>query len=314
MHYYAPNRGGTLSLTGHSGANLRAPVPCGTKNPAVPLSGMAIKVPWKVLSKGDTFSLRDLFSSRRGMFFAAAGLVVVAGLVLRVGLFSGEPDADQKAPVTIPAPASPAGTAPATAPAPSAATAPASPATPPAVAPAESVPAPSPPAQEAATKPAEQTGEAVDQSQPAGEAVEQTGQAELPDAGMVLVSRQPVEVLSGPSATASVMYGFPAGRRFTVIGREGGFAQIKDVDSGASGWINEAALAPPPSTPAVSSPSQSRPVGRTQVIADPKPKATRKPGQSTAGSEAPAEPAETRRRPGLFGGDGPFRGIFGGGN
>ena len=45
------------------------------------------------------------------------------------------------------------------------------------------------------------------------------------------------------------MYGFPAGRPFRVIGREAGFVQIQDLKSSASGWIDEAALAPPPRRP-----------------------------------------------------------------
>jgi hypothetical protein len=263
---------------------------------------MALKVPWKALSKGDTFSsLRDTFSSKRGAFFVAAGLFLVVGLVLRLGDYFGQPEVEQKAPITttVPTPSAPAT---------------------PAVQPAESIPKPQPapetatpkpqpPAQETATAPnqqVEQTGEAVEQT-------EQAGQPELPDAGTILVSRRSVEVLSGPSASASSMYGFPAGRQFRVIGREGSFIQIKDVVSGASGWIDEAGLAPPPRMPDVSAPSQSRPAAGTRVTgpADPKPKATRKAGQATVPEAVAEQPVETRKRPGLFGGDGPFRGIFG---
>lgn len=282
--------------------------PCGTKNPAVPLSGMALKIPWKALSKPTAFSSKlGAFSSKQLAFFVGAGLFLVVGLVLRSGYF-GEPEVEQKAPITT---AVPTPSAPAT----------------PAVEPAESVAKPQPPAQETvpaqetATAPGqqtEQTGETAEQPEQTGEAVEQTeqaGQPELPDAGTILVSRRSVEVLSGPSASASSMYGFPAGRRFRVIGREGGFIQIKDVESGASGWIDEAGLAPPPRMPDVSAPSQSKPaaVSRTRATgsADPKPKATKKDSQVTADSP---EPVQTRKRPGLFGGDGPFRGIFGGGN
>ena len=90
------------------------------------------------------------------------------------------------------------------------------PETPPA--PQDTAPAPS--------EPAEQAGDNADQTKPEGDAVGQTEEADLPGAGMILVSRKPVEVLASPSASAPAMYGFPAGRPFRVIGREGGFVQI----------------------------------------------------------------------------------------
>ena len=174
----------------------------------------------------------------------------------------------------------------------------------------------SPPAQEPATAPkeqAEQTGEVTEQ---ADEAVEHTEQPEPPGSGMILVSRQPIGLLASPSSSASTMYGFPAGRPFRVIGRDGGFAHIQDLKSGASGWIDEAALAPPPSVPAVSAPSQPKPVAvspkSAKPSADPKPKATKKDSQVTADSEAATQP--DRRRPGLFGRGGAFGRIFGNGN
>ena len=112
------------------------------------------------------------------------------------------------------------------------------------------------------------------------------------------------------------MYGFPAGRPFRVIGRDGGFAHIQDLKSSASGWIDEAALAPPPSVPAVSAPSQPKPVAvspkSAKPSADPKPKATKKDSQVTADSKAATQP--DRRRPGLFGRGGAFGRIFGNGN
>ena len=133
---------------------------------------------------------------------------------------------------------------------------------------------------------------------------------------MILVSRQPIGLLASPSSSASTMYGFPAGRPFRVIGRDGGFAHIQDLKSSASGWIDEAALAPPPSVPAVSAPSQPKPVAvspkSSKPSADPKPKATKKDSQVTANSEAATQP--DRRRPGLFGRGGAFGRIFGNGN
>jgi hypothetical protein len=197
---------------------------------------------------------------------------------------------------------------------------------PPSAEPAASVPKTAPATQEAApSEPAGPTGDTAGQSQPEGDAVEQSEQADFPGVGMILVARKPVQVLASPSASAPAMYGFPAGRPFRVIGREGGFVQIKDLRSSASGWIDEAALAaPPPSAPSVAAPSQSKPgaVGRkpATVSADPKPKAAKKGAPVTADSEPDSEPAaepdpgQARRPPALFGRGGFFGGVFGSGN
>src|SRR5437868_5029948 len=48
---------------------------------------------------------------------------------------------------------------------------------------------------------------------------------------MILVSKRPIEVLARPSSSSVVIYGFPAGRSFRLIGREAGFAQIQDLKS-----------------------------------------------------------------------------------
>jgi SH3-like domain-containing protein len=252
-----------------------------------------------------SLSKRNAFSSKRVAFFAVAGLLFIVGLVLRSGYFD-QPDVEPTAPVTVAAPPP---------------SAPATPAVTPAAEPTESVAETPPSAQEPATAPneqAEQTGEAVEraeepakQAKQADEATQRAERSELPGSGMILVSRKPVEVRAGPSASAPVMYGFPAGRPFRVIGRDGGFAQIKDLKSGASGWIDEAALAPPPPrAPAVSAPSRRKPVRRKSAKppADSKPKATETDSQVTADSEAATEPVQTRRQPGLFGGL--FGGIF----
>lgn len=66
-----------------------------------------------------------------------------------------------------------------------------------------------------------------------------------PNGGTILVTKRPVQVLAGPSLSAAVLYGFPAGRPFRLIGRDAGFAQIQDLKSSATGWIDEAALAQP---------------------------------------------------------------------
>lgn len=58
-----------------------------------------------------------------------------------------------------------------------------------------------------------------------------------PNGGTILVTKRPVQVLAGPSLSAAVLYGFPAGRPFRLIGRDAGFAQIQDLKSSATGWI-----------------------------------------------------------------------------
>ena len=241
---------------------------------------MDLEVARKALSK------RSAFSPKHVAFFVVAGLCLVAGILLRSGQFFAQPEVEQNAPVTVAAPP------------------PSAVAATPAEETTESVPKTPPPAQEPATAPkehAEQTGEV--EPEQADEAVEHAEQPEPPGSGMILVSRQPIGLLASPSSSASTMYGFPAGRPFRVIGRDGGFAHIQDLKSGASGWIDEAALAPPPSVPAVSAPSQPKPVAvspkSAKPSADPKPKATKKDSRVTADSEAATQP--DRRRPGLFG-------------
>ena len=89
------------------------------------------------------------------------------------------------------------------------------------------------------TSPIEEGGAAVDQAA-AGSGI--------------FVTKRPVEVLAGPSSSASVLYGFPAGRPFRLIGRDAGFAQIQDLKSSATGWIDETALAQPSPSEAASAP------------------------------------------------------------
>jgi hypothetical protein len=123
--------------------------------------------------------------------------------------------------------------------------------------------------QETSTPPIAKDG--VDQAEP----TESTG--------MILVSKRPIEVLASPSSSSSVLYGFPAGRPFRLIGREAGFAQLQDLKSGATGWIDETALGRSPRIPAVSVPSEPKPAPRTHkattASAEPKPK-TRVPAAS----------------------------------
>ena len=242
---------------------------------------MDLEVARKALSK------RSTFSPKRVAFFVVAGLCLVGGILLRSGQYFAQPEVKEAAPVVV-APTPP----------PVAAT--------PAVEATKSAPEPSPPAQETVTAPTENvetTGKAVEAPEQADEAVENAEQPEPSESGTILVSRQPVAVLASPSPSAPTMYGFPAGRPFRVIGHDGSFAHIQDLKSSASGWIDQAALAPPPRAPAASAPSQTKPLAVSRNPTNPsaglKPKAAQNDSTPIADSEAAAQP--DRRRPGLFG-------------
>ena len=258
--------------------------------------GMDLEAARKVLSK------RPAFSSKRIVFFVVAGLALVVGILLRSGQYFGQPAANQSAPVTV------------------AAHPPEAPPATPTVEITEPVPKNPTPASGPATAPnkqGDQTGEAGQLPKQTDEAVTLAEQPEPPGSGMILVSRQPISVSASPSSSAPSTYGFPAGRSFRVIGHEGGFAQIQDVKSGASGWIDEAALTPPPAGSAQSEPN---PVAASRqpskASGDPKPKVAKKDSQGTpdTGSTTEPDPVQTGGRPGVFGGRGLFGGIFGNGN
>ncbi len=125
-------------------------------------------------------------------------------------------------------------------------------------------------------------------------------------AGKVLVSNRPVQVLAEPSASASAMFGFPAGRPFRPISRKDGFIRIQDVRSGARGWIEEAALAPAPTVPVVATPSSTPTQGSATSASQPSKKRSSEP------ATAAAEPTPAPQRRGLFGGGGILGGLFGG--
>jgi hypothetical protein len=260
-----------------------------------------------------TLSKRRNFTPKRVAFFAAAGLCLVAGIGLRSAQYFAKPDVEQGAPAAVePSPPQAAPT--------------------PAVQATEPAPPPPPAVQDAATAPAEPVVPAAEDAEPPEQtagapeqvgAVDRAEQPELPGSGTILVSRKPIEVLANPSASSPALYGFPAGRPFRVIGHEGGFAHIQDLRSSASGWIEEAALAPPPSAPAVSTPSQPKAFPAKQKPASPSPSVGAKPkvktgSSATAESETVTESDEDAvappRRPGLFGRGGLLGGIFGGGN
>lgn len=215
------------------------------------------------------------FSSKQAAFLGAALLVVIGGMILRSVYLSDEEDSAPVATEQADTPAVPA-----------------------LAATDDRLTETIPGAQKAAAppaKPAEATGDTA----------QQTGD-ELPSSDMILVARRPVELLAEPSADATVMFGFPAGRPFRVIGEKDGFVEIRDEKSGANGWIDKSALAaPPPRKPVLS--TRSRPSsaggGRRSTASRPKPDTS-----AVDELEAAVPPA---RRPGLFGGGGILGGLFG---
>jgi hypothetical protein len=270
---------------------------------------MDLEAARKTLEKPSTFSKKKI------AFIGVAGLLLVSGLGWRASHYFAEaPAASEPDPVVAPAPE--AAAPPLTETTESVVEKP--PVTPAAPVTQDATPAPSEPARQAGDAAGQPDPHAntIVQTEPDQAAAGQAEQADLPGSGMILVARKPVQVLASPSASAAAMYGFPAGRPFRVIGREGGYVQIQDLRSSASGWIEEAALAAPPkqAAPAVSAPSQSKPSAARKPAtsaADPKPKPAKKSSPGVAGSEpAASEPAQTRRPPALFGRDGFFGGIF----
>jgi hypothetical protein len=113
-------------------------------------------------------------------------------------------------------------------------------------------------------------------------------------AGPIVVSKRPVKVLAGPSFSSFVLYGFPAGRPFRLIGHEAGFAHIQDLKSSATGWIESAAVADTPADAPRQNPT---------AVAAPQQNSAQQPGSETNGST----PSNDRRGPlggflgGLFG-------------
>jgi hypothetical protein len=235
-------------------------------------------------------------SSKQLMFLGIAGVILVVGVVLR-NVFSGEPDGKETAPVAVEAaPSVPAEPMADTAPVVKTNT--------------ERLPATPPATQEAATPPSPPVEQSTDAAQQTGEAAEPS----LPGEDMILVARRPVELLASPSADASVMFGFPAGRPFRVIGEEGGFVQIRDEKSSASGWIDKSALAaPPPRVPVVTTRSRPKPdAGGRKPDAGGRESSPKRNARQTNTSiaDGPESTVKPPKRPGLFGGDGLFGGIF----
>ncbi len=226
--------------------------------------------------------------SKKHAFLIVAGLVLVVGIGLRASHYFGEPAGEATAPAAVDATPLEGNASPEAVAAPESAKGPEVPALPPAAAPeAAALPEPAATPEPAAPSIIDTTSEPVPETPPAAreaattpsEPADAAGQAEpsLPDAGMILVARKPVELLASPSPSATVMFGFPAGRPFRVIGEEAGFAHIRDLKSGTTGWIDKAALAPPPPL-ATSAPPRATPAtggGKPSTASSgPKPKAT----------------------------------------
>lgn len=130
-----------------------------------------------------------------------------------------------------------------------------------------------------------------------------------PLAGKVLVSQRPVQVLSSPNPAASALYSLPVGRPFRAVAKEGNYLRIHDVNSGAGGWIEQAALAPAPAQRRANEPSRAAPPStsaprRTTTTSSP-------PRQTSRVTSSPTREQPKRRSGGIFSGNGPLRGLFG---
>jgi len=281
---------------------------------------------------------RPALPNKRIAFIALAALLLAGGAIWRVAYYVNAPQApapEATSPEAASPQASPEAASPEAAPANSAAKTdlpppqpaakeaePATAALPPPQAPSPQVPSPQVPSPQAAAPEAASPSEQAEGSPSSAPSTDATQQG-TESSGPILVSKRPVQVLAGPSSTSPALYGFPSGRPFRLIGHQGNFAQIKDLRSGASGWIDETALAELPpaaasrssgSSPSLSSsPSQSRSVASSQPQGAPKSRAASKGGQISA-NQPDTTDTDTgpTRRPGLLGGI--FGGIFGGGN
>ena len=166
------------------------------------------------------------------------------------------------------------------------------------------------------TPPAESVGLATEEVQPAMGTPLPPGS---PLAGKVLISQQPVQVLSSPNPSASSLYSLPTGRPFRAVAKEGNYLRIQDLNSGAGGWSEHAALAPAPAQKRAEEPARAAPSGSS---ASPTQRSTASPSRRTTASSPPRQRSSVtssptrqqqpkRRSGGLFQGNGPFRGLFG---
>jgi hypothetical protein len=131
-----------------------------------------------------------------------------------------------------------------------------------------------------------------------------------PLAGKVLVSQQPVQVLSAPEPSASPLYSLPMGRPFRAVATQGNYLRIQDVNSGAGGWIEKTALAPAPAQKRAEEPTRAAPAEPAATSRRTAPSSP--PSQpSTSTASAPKKEQPQRRSGGLFSGNGPLKGLFG---
>ena len=173
------------------------------------------------------------------------------------------------------------------------------------------------------TPPAENIGLAKEEAQPTMGTPLPPGS---PLAGKVLISQQPVQVLSSPNPSASSLYSLPTGRPFRAVAKEGNYLRIQDLNSGAGGWIEQAALAPAPAQKRAEEPTRAAPSGSSasptrRSTGSPTRRSTASPTSRTTASSPPRQRSSvtsspTRQQPkrrsgGLFQGNGPFRGLFG---
>jgi len=131
-----------------------------------------------------------------------------------------------------------------------------------------------------------------------------------PLAGKVLVSKRPVQVLSSPNPSASALYSLPVGRPFRAVAQQGKYLRIHDVNSGAGGWIEQAALAPAPAQKRATEPSRAAPPSSS--ASTPRRTTTSSPSRQTSTvTSSPTKQQPKRRSGGLFSGNGPLKGLFG---
>lgn len=148
---------------------------------------------------------------------------------------------------------------------------------------------------------------AISRIEPANDAIQQAEPTGSGEAIVIQVTARPSPVFSGPSSSAIILYGFPAGRPLRVISHDAGFAQIEDLKSGARGWIDDRALASTMRTASVNPESKpAKPNRQPGASVESGPKPAKGNRQAAVEIEAPATsaaaPARKRMRRGLFGG------------
>lgn len=124
----------------------------------------------------------------------------------------------------------------------------------------------------------------------------------LGEAAKTRLAATPSVVRAGPSKTASMLYGFPAGRPVRVIAHEGDFVAVQDVRSGAGGWIDAAALEP--NMLADSNTAKSK-TAKSEPEPEPKPATRVRRADAEIKAPKPVEPIPQERERGLLDGQRP---------